>query len=228
MAITRTGSVTQFNATTGNTGTQGVTVPADAEIMVFGVTGYPDGGEASYFSGGSVSLNGSAFTAVAGDANNSAFEGSLFYLTLPSTGSQTLSWDWLGAGAITSLGPKGAYAFYKGIDTASPVRDSDGAQAAADPHTTKSLTAVTNDLIVAFGYQFADGFDRTWTWTNATEQQALTLFQDADGSWAEASPTGNQTVSFTSTGSRDGGVCAIVLKPAAVGGGGSAPMFRGA
>lgn len=218
MAITRSGSVTQFNGPTTNTGSTTVTVPADAEVMVVGVCGYPDAGGASYFSGGSLTLNSVAFTVVAGDTDNSAFEGSLFYLVSPATGSQTLAWDWAGTDTIGSFGPILAYAFYKGVDTANLIRSSSGSQQASNPHTSATLTAQTGDLIVAWGWQFADATNRTVAWTGATEQLAITEFASADGSWAEASPTGNQTVSFSCAAfSADGGVTAIVLKPASGG-----------
>src|SRR5690242_20690674 len=118
-AITRTGSISDF-VNTANSGTQGVTVPADAEIMVVGLTG-SQSATASFFSGGTLTVNGAALTCLAFDADNTKFQGALCYKVLPSTGAQTLAWDWAGASAA-EYGAIFVYAFYKGIDTASAIR----------------------------------------------------------------------------------------------------------
>jgi hypothetical protein len=155
---------------------------------------------------------------VAFDTDNTKFMGALFYWTLPSTGTQTLAWDWAGANAASD-GAVFTYGSYKGIDTASPIRSSNGAQQAANPHATSTLTAQSGDLIVACMSQFANA-ESTVTWTGATEILGITKVGGADGSWAEASPTGNQTVSASGSDNQDGGVAAIVLKAAGGGGGG--------
>jgi len=215
-AITRTGSFsTEAHVT--NTGSFSVTVPADAEIMVLGVTGFQS--TASYFSSGSVTVGGAAMTAVGFDSDTTKFQGSLFYKVLPATGTQTVAFDWAGTTA-PEFGVIFVYAFYKGIDTASTIRSSNGAQQATNPHATSTLTAQSGDLIVAWMAQFTAS-ESTVTWTGATEVQAVTAISQTDGSWAEASPTGNQTVSASGSDNQDGGVGAIVLKPAGGGGGGS-------
>lgn len=213
MAITRIGSITSVAIGNANTGSTSITVPSDAQLIVVGVSGFPIDASASFFSGGSLKLNGVALTAVATDTNSSAFEGALFYLNLPATGSQTLAWDWGGTGNVLD-GPLVAYGFYKGIDANGPVRSSSGVQAGVDPHMSGTLTAQSGDLIVAWGSHFVSNTDRSFSWTGATEVQGFTNVGNADGSWAEASPTGNQTVSYTCSENSDGGVAAIVLKPA--------------
>lgn len=218
MAIVRTGSVSTFEFSE-NAHSTAVTVPADAEFCFVGVTGYDLGPTASYFSSGTLTLGGQAMTAIAGDGNSGMFMGAVFYKTLPLTGSQTLAWDWAGT-SNAGNGVMFLVAFYKGLDTASPIRSQDAGQQAANPHATGTLTALSGDLIVAWMWQFASA-DSTITWTGATEVQAVTPTLNADGSLAEASPTGNQTVSASGSDNQDGGIVAIVLTPAGGGGGGA-------
>lgn len=165
-----------------------------------------------------MTIGGNAMTAVAADGDTSAFMGALFYVFNPPTGSQTLAWDWVGTSPPVD-GGLFAWGAYKDLDT-SGIRSSSGTQQAGNPHTTGTLTAQSGDLIVAFAEQFTVS-DDTFTWTSATRISEFTAFDRGDASWAEASPTGNQTVSASSSSSSDGGIVAIVLKPAA---GGSASL----
>lgn len=218
-AITRIGSVTQVNSIP-NTGSSSVSVPSDAEMMVVAISGFESG--AGYFSGGTVTIAGISMSVVAADGDNTKFMGAMFYKILPTTGTQTLAWNWSGTNP-SEAGVVIAYGFYKGMDTVSPLRDSDGAQQAANPHVSKTLTAQSGDLIVAWMFQYAPS-DSTITWTGATSIYDSSVSVDGKGSWAEASPTGNQTVSASGSSNQDGGVIAIVLKQA--GGGGSTPASQ--
>jgi len=217
-APVRSGSITQ-DAFSANSGTTSVSVAADAEFFAVCLSGFEN--TASFFSAGTLTLGGTARTGVvAFDADTTKFQGALFYWTLPATGTQTLAWDWAGANAAQE-GALFAYGSYKGIDTASPIRSSNGAQQATNPHATSTLTAQSGDLIVACMTQFAN-VESTVTWTGATEVVGFTKVGGADGSWAEASPTGNQTVSASGSDNQDGGIGAIVLKAPGGGGGGTA------
>lgn len=221
MPISVIGSFTPFNLSTGNTGSiTGITVPADAEAMIAGFSGYPDDNSASYFSGGAVNIGGSAFTLVAGDGDSNAMEGALGYRILPPTGTQTLAWDWAGSATITGFPGVCFYGFIKGIDTASPIRDSYGHNQTAIPISTPSLLAQTGDLIISWGFQFDDGTDSTSNWTNATGTD-LTHNVNVDGSIGQTSPTGNIVITYNSSRSGDGGICSLVFKPASGGGGSS-------
>jgi hypothetical protein len=192
--------------------------------MIVGVGGYD--GTAGWFTNGSVTIGGAAMTAISGgDASTSAFMGAMFYKVLPPTGTQTFAWDLQGTN-VPADGNYWVWAFYKGIDTASPIRDSDASQQAGNPHTSKTLTAIAGDLIVAFMWQFST-VESTITWTGATEVQALTRTVQTDGSWAHTSPSGNQTVSASASDNQDGGVAAIVLKAAGGGGGAKKRMLAG-
>lgn len=215
VAPTRTGSVSSFT-NANNSGSTSITIPADATMLIVGVTGYL--GTANYFSGGSMTIGGNAMTAVAADGDTGAFMGALFYVFNPPTGSQTLAWDWVGTSPPVD-GCLFAWGAYKDLDT-SGIRSSSGTQQAENPHTTGTLTAQSGDLIVAFAEQYVY-LEGTFTWTSATGISEFTGFDHADASWAEASPTGNQTVSASCSYDSDGGIMAIVLKPAA---GGSASL----
>lgn len=234
--IARTGSPTLAGYTRTNTGTYTITVPADAEIIVVGVTGYYN--TANYFTGGGMTCTKGASDIVMsevaqGNASTSYFMGAMFYLVSPDTGaSKSLKWDWSGTGTPDN-GVPCVYAFYKGIDTSSPVRDSDGAQG-ADGATTPTLTAQSGDLIVAWGWNYrTDMSGQTPAFTGVTnvgESEEFNLaYVDADtrgcGMWGEGSPTGNQTVQYDANPNNDGGVCAIVLQPAGAPPAGGNPYY---
>ncbi len=209
-AITRIGDLTQVNTDGANTGSVAVTVPAGATLMVVGLSGYS--GSPSYYSGGAVTINGAAMTSVAIDASTAAFQGAMFYRVLPSTGSQTLAWDWVGTEVQTNAALL-VYGFYKGIDTISPVRDTYGFQELGGTHATDSLTAQTGDMVIAWSEFFVTGgVEGSITWTNATEILEATFYAPSDGGWAEASPSGNVIITAQAT-SDDGGIGAIVFKP---------------
>src|SRR5262245_290966 len=175
MAITQTGSVSYFHTgTTTNTGTASstITVPSDAQLVIACLSSFD--GVAAYYSTGSVTFTkGGTDTAmslgIAGDDDTGVWMSSLWYLVAPDTGSnKSLKWDWSGSGSSddnTTL----AISFWKGIDTASPVRDADrGHGASAPPYTTPTLTAQSGDLIVAFAAAFSSGSNGNASWTNAT------------------------------------------------------------
>ena len=225
MAITQTGTVLEFGPANTNTGTVSatITVPADAELVVVGWSGYHN--TANYFSGGSMTFTkgGTDTTMVnvsGADSNTNAWQCALFYQVLPDTGSnKSLKWDW--AGTATSAGNfnKCSVTFWKGVDTADPVRGSAGTN--ANPiGSTGTITAASGDLIIVWVGAFAGGGEGTVdSWSNATELSEVTKANDADGAWSTASPSGNQTVGVaTETNMDEGGIIGVSFKPAAAGG----------
>ena len=225
-AIAQTGSTLQIGEnSTANTGTVSttVTVPADAEIVVvalsaFGGTNYFSGGNFKFTKGGT-QVN---MTMVAGDSAGT-WQTAMGYLALPDTGAnKTLSYDWAGTGTSPDTVRNYSITFWKGIDTASPVCDSDGAQSGSFPVTTPTLTAETGDLIVAFcaGFNGAqDGSGTINTWSNLTELVEVAHNSYAEGAWATGSPSGNTTVGASTGGNwSEPAIVAVVLKPAAAGG----------
>jgi hypothetical protein len=217
VAIARTGSLSTFTDSVNQSSTS-VTVPADAEMMVVGVSGYYN--QANWFTteADSLKLGASTFNEVAFDGNTNMFMGAIFWIDCRSlTGSQTLAWNW--GGTSVTNGVAFIYGFYKGMDwTASPIRDSDGVQDATmssgSPGTTKTLTAQTGDLIIAIAEAYHSGGGAVFTWGNATKQLDFDDGDTATIGWAEAAPTGNQTVTAYEAFGGDGGLGAIVIKPA--------------
>jgi hypothetical protein len=225
MAIVQTGSVVTFSAIdtyAANTGTiTGITVPADAEIMLIGVTGWS--ATANYFSGGTFNIGASTSISV-GTASDASitWKAALFYILAPPTGTQNLSWDWAGAATADDADVIISMTYWKGINTAggaSTIRDSDGAQAATTSVTTPTITAQSGDLLVAWAGGYIDPeTENTWTWTNATKLADITRQRDTDGSWATTSPSGNQTVTAGSAGAPENAIAAVVLIAAGAGG----------
>ena len=178
MAVTRTGSVGEFHEDSLGAESDTVTVPSDATLMVVMACGYSendmfdlgvaDDGEIT-----NVTLNSDTFINIEEIGDDQAESpywygaSSQFYLVNPSTGSQTLAWDWIGNGNAGE-GVHIQYAFYKGVDTADPVRDRDNA-AGYGNQTTDTLDAEDGDMIVAGCYHWTDGGGGDVSWTNATE-----------------------------------------------------------
>lgn len=222
MPITQTGTTLTFAvASTANSGTVSstITVPADAEIVLVGVSTYLS--VANSMSSGSMTFTkNSADTAmtagVGADASTLAFQGTLFYLGLPDTGAnKSLKWDWAGTTAMDNA-PLVSVTFWKGIDTSSPVRHIVGMQSTTFPFTSPTLTAQSGDLIVAWCHFYSGAAgSRIDSWTNLTLLSQLTENGQSDAAWATGSPSGNTTVeAVTATDAGDGGISAAVLKPA--------------
>jgi hypothetical protein len=142
---------------------------------------------------------------------------------LRSATNVTLTWAWRGT---LNNAARLVYGFYKGVDLSSfpssAYRDLDGVQdsGVGDGVTTPSLTAASGDLIVAWAWGYCESAPSAPTWTSpmATVTNYLTPYAYAAGSWAEGSPTGNMAPAISAwTSISDGGMSAIVLKPAADG-----------
>jgi hypothetical protein len=233
MAIAQAGSTLQFGINnSANTGTvsSAVTVPADAEIAVVHVSGY-GGGTANFLSSGSMTLTKAgadtamtSFGGGAADSNTGAWQAAGFYLLAPDTGSsKSLKWDWVGTGTAGDSVFNYAITFWKGIDTGSPVRDSDAAtNNSTFPKNTPTLTCVSGDLIVAHLSGFVgagDGSGDVTAWNNLTELSEPANFGYSEISIATGSPSGDTTVGVQSvTAYGEGGVVALVLKAAAAAG----------
>lgn len=224
MAIVQTGSILTFPLLgTGNTGTVSttITVPADAEIVIVGWSSFSS--TANFFSGGSMTftkggVDTTMLTPFSG-GSTTLWTGELFYLVLPDTGSnKTLKWDWIGTN-VANDESLCSVTFWKGIDTVSPIRGSGSALGVSPlPYTTGIITAVTNDLIIAWTTWFVANVEGTInTWSNLTLLSQIAHAANADAAWATGSPSGNTTVAAsTGTNVQDGSIFAISLKPAPV------------
>lgn len=225
-AITQTGSLLQFNPSNANSGTVSstITVPADAQIVLVGISGY-NGATANFFSGGSMTFTkGGVDTAMTvavtgangGDNSTAAFMCAMYYMVSPDTGSnKTLKWDWAGANTADNA-PLVSVIFFTGVETTSAVRSALGKQAAGVPFTTGTLTAQSGDLAVATVGAFAASEGTADTWSNLSTLSQMTIYGSSDGAWGSGSPSGNETVALsTATNFADGGIVAIILIPTA-------------
>lgn len=219
MAWTRLGTDTWTS--NANSGSSSRTIPAGTEITLIYVAGYL-GTTANYFSSGTLTINGVGMTTfgATSDDSTSFFMGCGWRLMSPASGAQTVAWDWSGAGA-PSDGVLFVAVHYSGINTSDPVRDSDGTQEAALPYETKTLTAVAGDMISIAVFGFVGGSAGSVTaWSNATEISEFEGFVNADITLAEHEPSGNVVIATTTAVNyQDGGIIALVMKPATGGGG---------
>ena len=225
MAIVQTGSVLNFTTTNTTTGTVSttITVPADAEMVLVGWSGYSptpsaySGGSMTFTKGGVDIAMTSADSLHHGD-DSTGFAASLFYMVLPDTGSnKTLKWSW----AATPAGdtPICSITFWKGVDIASPFRDSDGGGSGSSPPYTSlgTITAVSGDLIIAWAASFAGPEGTADSWSNLTLLSQVPFAggaSNADGAWATGSPSGATLVALsTATNWSDGHIVAASFKP---------------
>jgi|SRR5262245_4016166 len=236
MAITEAGTLidinTGGNADNGTTAT--FTVPADAEIVIVATVNFAGGGDGNVaFNNGVVTMKkggvDTALTPVPGNLSAASnFGGAMWYMVLPDTGTgKTISWNWSGTTA-TDRTNNFRLVFFKGIDTASAVRDSNGVSLTSLPCTTPTLTAQSGDLIVAWFFAFNGGTEGTVdTWSNLTTLHQVALINACDGAFGSGSPSGNTTVGVTAVtnlATNFGGLVALVLKPAGGGGAAIAPL----
>jgi hypothetical protein len=203
MAITRIGALASFTSSSAAASLGNITVPSDATLAVVCVAG--GGGTAPYFSIGSVTIGGVALTAVIGGADGEHL--TIFYLISPGTGTQNLSFNW---GATPAIATDFVYGFYKGIDTASAIRDIYGSKEATS-HLTDTMTAESGDMVLAWCVEFSEGAE-VLTWTNATEIGLFGPGNPLIASWAEATPGGTVQIEAVPTFPSGGGIIAIVFK----------------
>lgn len=203
-AIERTGTPDQWGSTE-NDDTHSVTVPADATLAVLIMAGQED--STNYLSEdvATLTINSVSMTLAYGEDSTTWGMAAIWYLANPSTGSQTLEWDFEGTSADASdYGIQFYLVYYKGVNTSSPIDGTGGEQASDGDATTGSLTADSGDALIAVGMGLDGGTCDITTWTNATEQDQDT-FNNAVGAWAiDDNLSGNVTVTVDDSG----GACA--------------------
>jgi hypothetical protein len=212
--VTRTGSVGEITST-ANSGSQSITIPADATLVVVAVSGY-SGTTTNFFSGGTLTLNGvTRSVGRTDDAYSSYGMTAIFYWVNPATGSRTLAWNWAGSGVATT-GVHIFYAFYKGVDTTNPIKSSGGGHNHTTTVNTGAMTAATGDLAIAVAYANSTTGPASVSWTNAI-QAAGSLYNMDYGAFAENSPSANITIteSFSGGSGPDSAISGIVLAAAA-------------
>jgi hypothetical protein len=190
---------------------QSITIPSDAEIVLAYGAGYwtnPSGLPNPAFT-----LSGTAMTrivAVAADVPDND-ETWVEYRVNPATGSQTLAWDFTNANAYGAI----VVVFYKGINTSSPIRSSQGQNSAGTGSgETISITGLTyqsGDMIVGGATSDAVAATMTSNGQTAIASAGQTVYVAV----GEKANTGD----FTATSAIYGSLVAVVLAKADTGGG---------
>lgn len=171
----RTGSVYTFTSS-AQVDSETVTVPADADICVVAATLFKNTSNwlpANPFTLGGANLTTEQKTDEQTD-NSHVWLG---YKVSPATGSQTLAWDWgqsPGQGALITV------AFYRGVDTITPIVDSDQQLTAGTDLT--GLTASGDDMMVGAIASYGALSSVT---DNSQTELYLSLFNQTGGGFAE-------------------------------------------
>jgi hypothetical protein len=191
--VTRTGSVTNIQ-NNANSGSQSVTVPADADCAVVAIEGYSS--TLNQLATATVTLGGQPMTLKRSDQFGNGNQSAIFTLVAPPTGVQTLAWDTCGT-ALFADGGQLDVAFYKGVDQSNPVSDAGGNGLASSPAGTHCATALlgaaTGDAIVSIAYYYPSS---NVTWYNTTKVNDF-IYHGSSGSFAETFPTTSQTVELS-------------------------------
>ena len=158
MAIVRTGTAITINTATAES-SQSITVPSDAQIAVAFLGAYSNLGGVT-IPNPCLTLAGTGLTRLVATGVLGAYsQASLEYVVTPPTGSQTLAWNF--TSWLLGSGDGGCHiviAFYKGINTSSPIVDSDGGQ---NLGSITGLTYTTGDMMVGGVTSDGTGIDVT-------------------------------------------------------------------
>ncbi len=214
--IERVGDVQLVTSST-DPSSSSVTVPDGADTCIVGLCGYSSAFANMFGAGSTLTLGGNSFTLIRSDgAEGGTMQTALYKLTsLPSPGSQTLSWNW--ACTTITYGVHIWVAFYKNVNSIG-ADGGDQSGTGSGTATTGSLVATSNDLFfgVACHWQPSDG---QLAWTNATELNE-TEYNSEDGACAEAEPSGNITVSVTE-GTQHTTISGVILQGSEAAAGGN-------
>jgi hypothetical protein len=153
MAVTRTGTASEVDASAGNSSTS-VTVPADATKAIAFWTHFSANGSTL----ATLTLGGNSFFAGTADIQLGVIDagtaepggGVALLDTLPGTGTQTLAWTWSNGGARAEGGGIFVVWIKSGGGTIT-ARDFDVNQGQGSDVTSITIDSNTGDLVVAMG-----------------------------------------------------------------------------
>ena len=150
-------SYEQFN--TNCNGDHSITVPTDCELIVITNAYYLDNNSKMTFAtidDGVEDFTEGANLTASSNVNGSA---SIFYLANPSTGSQTLTTTHANGDSVDDRAATNVL-YFKGVDTTSPIRDSDTAIGSSPYSTAQTITSASMScnngdygLVTGFSYQ---------------------------------------------------------------------------
>lgn len=194
--------------TNGTTGNFNITVPSDTNCLIVYVSTYAD--DTNWITGGAygVTAGGNSPTAVASltDDSATAWQGGGWAFITSLSGTVNIAWTF-GSSYYNHLF---AWVAYKGV---SEVRGGPYGTQVGSGSKSVLFTAQSGDLISSSVTEYTNG-PTTATWTNATNISNYTASYSLI-SIAEASPSGNVTVSSYFDVTADGGLAGFVLIPIA-------------
>lgn len=215
MAIARTGTASQVDASAGN-GNTTVTVPVGCNLATAMWAHFDNGTDSTL---ATLTLNGVGFTISSQIAVNNAggLSGAgVAFIENPATGSQTLAWTWSNGSARLEGGWIAVtYVADANVGVGDAVRDSDSTAQSGSNNTALTLTTETTDLVLAAAQSFSanPALDGTVYINNVTVASEV---YDASEVTAGA---GSTTINMT--GEAFSSMTAIALKAVAGGGGGA-------
>lgn len=194
MAVTQTGSTQFFGLSGANPAAQSISVPSDAQLAVFWWSGWDPTNVAR---SGNITLGGVNLTIQFELAGNGTVNMiGVATLVNPPTGTQNLDWAFT---ADCDEGPIVAIEFYKGVDTATPVRDADGtAETAAT--ATNTLTTQATDYVRLFTDSFGTGVANAAPGGSGQTQLATTDFNSESAAVGVEDTTGASSTTVTASG----------------------------
>lgn len=206
MDVESTGTLVKIEST-ANSGSQSITVPADAEIMILGIQGSPADG---LISEGSFTIGGSGLSLVI-ENYDVLINRAIYSKSSPSTGSQTFAWDLLDEN--DNPGIVYYIRFYKVVSGTGSTAA--GEVVLEDSINTGEMTAASGDAVFAMAYGYWDPLPDGIAWTNATELDD-SEYGILRNSCAEAILSGNVTITATPTITTPGemfvGIIAVVIQ----------------
>lgn len=210
-AVERTGSIIEIGSN-ANSGSQSISVPSDAELIIVAVSGFYGDPTPISTSTGTLTLASVAIPIINevgdGDAAQSTKQGMvIFGLRSPATGTQTLAWDW-GGTETPDEGQNITVGFYKGVASTGWLVDTGGEIGNATAQkTTGEMTADTGDISICVGDTYTGG---VLTWGNGGTKIADGMYNSNYFELFEGSLTGNVTVTMTSTDSYNVLGCVVI------------------
>lgn len=185
-----------------NTGNNAVTVDSAAEMLCYLVGGFS--GTADYLTPGTkprlcdaTDCSGTSQDIdMRGDCDGSGtlHQGAIFCLASPNTGSQYIVWDWSGSGT-SDEGLNHWVVQYKNVNASQSWQN--GCDYTGPTFSIGPLTAVSGDMFVGVADHYAGATCVGYgiVWTGATEINAGNCNNKDYGEIADATCTGNKTVS---------------------------------
>jgi hypothetical protein len=221
LATTEGSDVAAFSGGVGTVGTLATTEVADTVaitgtvswVAITGTLSTTEASDVALFASG---LLTSGILGVSELADVTALSGTV-YISATLAVTEVADGAYFTAGVGVDANQVFSITFWKGIDTASPVRSSDGVNGVGWPQNTALLSIVSGDKVIAFAgfkYSGGDGSGDVTSWNNVNELAETTHQGYAEGAWATGNLPNDRRVGVQSCTGSEGGIAAIVIKTA--------------